>query len=92
MRFVLENPLNQMGTHTRRAGACARACARASSRASRALTQEGIAKAGSASELIHLLHAGSDDAKAYALWALSLCIEEGNQQTVRRLVNARECS
>jgi hypothetical protein len=45
-------------------------------------SQQTIATAGSASDLIALLKEGSEDAQAYALWSLSLSITAGNQQTV----------
>ena len=41
-----------------------------------------IASAGNASDVVTLLKSGTDDARAYALWALSLAIDEANQETV----------
>ena len=41
-----------------------------------------IASAGDASELVGLLRRGSEGAQAYALWALSLCIDAGNASTI----------
>lgn len=45
-------------------------------------SQQKIAKAGPTSELISLLKVGTDQAKEYALWALSLSINEGNQSVL----------
>ena len=41
-----------------------------------------IASAGSAPDLVTLLKAGSDDARMYALWSLSLSINQTNQSVV----------
>ena len=41
-----------------------------------------ISRAGTTEQLITLLLAGTSDAKAYALWALSLCINETSGATV----------
>ena len=41
-----------------------------------------IAAAGNASDVVTLLKAGSDDARSYALWALSLSISSENQAIV----------
>lgn len=45
-------------------------------------SQQTIATAGTASELIALLKEGADDAQAYALWSLSLSIDENSQKTL----------
>ena len=45
-------------------------------------SQRTIAMAGSASDLIKLLKEGTREAKAYALWSLSLSINEDNQATL----------
>ena len=45
-------------------------------------SQEKIAKAGPTSDLIALLKEGTDEAKEYALWSLSLSINEGNQSVL----------
>lgn len=46
------------------------------------LSQQTIATAGSASNLIALLKDGTHDAQAYALWSLSLSIDDTNQKTL----------
>ena len=45
-------------------------------------SQDTVAKAGPTSDLIALLKDGTDEAKGYALWSLSLSINESNQKTV----------
>lgn len=45
-------------------------------------SQQEIASAGSAKDLIALLKAGSEGAKAYSLWSLSLSIDASNQAVV----------
>ena len=45
-------------------------------------SEHSIAAAGTASDLVTLLKRGSDEARGYALWSLSLSIDEGNQATV----------
>ena len=44
--------------------------------------QAVVARSGPTSDLISLLKNGTEEAHAYALWSLSLCITEGNQKTV----------
>ena len=44
--------------------------------------QHDIASAGSAADLVHLLKAGSADARSYSLWSLSLSINPDNQSVV----------
>ena len=41
-----------------------------------------VAKAGPTSDLIALLKDGTPEAKAYALWSLSLSINSSNQKTL----------
>ena len=45
-------------------------------------SHHAIARAGKTSDLITLLKGASDDASRYALWSLSLSIDENNQATV----------
>ena len=45
-------------------------------------SRAAIAGAGEAHDVIHLLKAGSDDARAFSLWALSLSIGADNQEVV----------
>ena len=45
-------------------------------------SHHNIAASGTASDLIALLKAGSDEAQAYALWSLSLSVNASNQDVV----------
>ena len=45
-------------------------------------SQQEIARAGAAADLITLLKKGEAEAREYALWSLSLSIDEGNQSVV----------
>ena len=45
-------------------------------------SRDEVAKAGPTSDLIALLKEGTKEAKAYALWSLSLSINEHNQKTI----------